>query len=131
MARILIVDDDEAIRTSLRKTLERAGHAVFGAMDGAAALRFLATNGVDVVITDLYMPDVDGIELIGRLRREGTVERIIAVTGGGQVAGQNLLTVAKVLGADVTLAKPFTREQLLEAVDQLMNKPSGPDPKGA
>lgn len=129
MARILIVDDDEAIRTSLRKTLERAGHAVFGAMDGAAALRFLAANSVDVVITDLYMPDVDGIELIGRLRREGTVGRIIAVTGGGQVAGQNLLNVAKVLGADITLAKPFTREQLLGAVGQVMNGPS--DPEGA
>src|SRR5690349_25016781 len=105
MPRILIIDDDAAVRTTVRHLLERAGYQIIEAGDGREGSRML--DGVDVVITDLLMPEVDGVDLLGMIRREGHTLPVIAMSGGGKVDSKSYLDVAKALGAFATIAKPF------------------------
>jgi len=114
MPRILIIDDDAAVRTTVRHLLERAGYQIIEAGDGREGSRML--DGVDVVITDLLMPEVDGVDLLGMIRREGHTLPVIAMSGGGKVDSKSYLDVAKALGAFATIAKPFELEHLLSTV---------------
>jgi DNA-binding NtrC family response regulator len=114
MPRILIVDDDTAVRTTVRHILERAGYDTVEAADGRAGSKLL--DGVDLVITDLLMPEVDGVDLLGAIRREGHTMPVIAMSGGGRVDSKSYLEVARALGAYATIAKPFDLEQLLATV---------------
>jgi DNA-binding response OmpR family regulator len=114
MPRILLVDDDTAVRTTVRVMLERSGYEIVEAGDGKAARRLL--DGVDLVITDVLMPDMDGVDFLGMVRREGHTVPVIAMSGGGRVDSKSYLEVARVLGAFATLAKPFELEQLLATV---------------
>jgi CheY-like chemotaxis protein len=110
---ILVTDDDAELRSFIRAALERAGHSVAEAADGRAALRHLDDNRVDVLITDMHMPDVDGLELSRSLRRVQDAPAIIGMSGN-DFAG--MLEMATLLGARATLSKPFSIGQLLEAV---------------
>ena len=112
MARILIVDDDESDRIVLSTILERAGHETFIAEDGEAALREYRGTGIEVVITDLQMPNVHGLELITLLRDFTPRPAIIAISG----TGSDQLDMAQVVGAEATLSKPVTPTELLNAV---------------
>ena len=123
MSRILVVDDDEALRRTLCQTLERADYDVVGAADGAAALKLYRQQPVDLVITDLIMPEREGIETILELRRLRPDLKIIAVSGGGLMAPAAYLAPARPLGAAMALAKPFTSEEILQAVASLLNQP--------
>jgi len=114
MPRILIIDDDVAVRTTVRHLLERAGYQIVEAGDGREGSRML--DGVDLVITDLLMPEVDGVDLLGMIRREGRTVPVIAMSGGGKVDSKSYLDVAKALGAFATIAKPFELEHLLSTV---------------
>ena len=114
MPRILIIDDDAAVRTTVRVLLERAGYEICEAGDGREGGRML--DGVDLVITDLLMPEVDGVDLLGMIRREGRSVPVIAMSGGGKVDSKSYLDVAKALGAFATIAKPFDLEHLLSTV---------------
>lgn len=114
MPRILLVDDDAAVRGTLRKFLENAGYETVEASDGGAGSRML--DGVDLVITDLLMPDVDGVDLLGMIRKQGRSIPVIAISGGGRVDPRSYLDVAKALGAYATLAKPFDFQQMLTTV---------------
>jgi DNA-binding response OmpR family regulator len=114
MPRILIIDDDTAVRTTVRLVLERAGYETVEAGDGREGIRKL--DGVDLVITDLLMPEVDGVDLIGQIRKEDRSLPIIAMSGGGKVDSRSYLEVAKALGAYATIAKPFDLEHLLATV---------------
>ena len=114
MPRILIIDDDAAVRTTVRVLLERAGYEIIEAGDGREGSRML--DGVDLVITDLLMPEVDGVDLLGMIRREGRSVPVIAMSGGGKVDSKSYLDVAKALGAFATIAKPFDLEHLLSTV---------------
>ena len=114
MPRILIIDDDAAVRTTVRHVLERAGYETVEAGDGRAGGKLL--DGVDLVITDLLMPEVDGVDLLGVIRREGHTMPVIAISGGGKVDSKSYLEVAKALGAYATIAKPFDLEHLLATV---------------
>ena len=120
MATILIIDDDDAIRATMRKILERAGHQVRDAGDGDRGLRIFRDHGADLVITDIIMPEKEGIETIQELREEDPEMPILAVSGGGRVDPTEPLTDARLLGADETLAKPFTVEELQETVERLL-----------
>jgi len=111
MNRVLIVDDDESSRFLLGQLLEDAGHAVAYAGDGAAALERLRRRDIDVVVTDLAMPGVNGLRLIRELTDGGGVP-VVAVSG--QNAEQLLL--AEDYGAKATLFKPIDREELLRAI---------------
>jgi DNA-binding NtrC family response regulator len=114
MPRILIIDDDVAVRTTVRHLLERAGYEILEAGDGRDGSRML--DGVDLVITDLLMPEVDGVDLLGMIRREGRTVPVIAMSGGGKVDSKSYLDVAKALGAFATIAKPFELDHLLATV---------------
>ena len=119
MSCILIVDDDVAMRRMLRANLEAAGHEVIEAANGRKAERELAQRTPDLLITDIIMPDKEGIELITSLRKARTF-KILAISGGSQTMKVDFLEVAKRLGADATMAKPFRREELLVVVRQLL-----------
>ena len=116
MAKILIVDDEPDILHLLTRILERFGHTVHQAPDGRTALRMYAGNPADVVITDILMPEMDGLEFLTRVREAFPEARIIALSGGGLIAKEEVLRDAVRLGAVGILKKPFTVEQCLEAV---------------
>jgi CheY-like chemotaxis protein len=115
MARLLVVDDDEADRIVLRTILERATHQVWVAQDGAEALSAFQGNRIEVVITDLQMSNVHGLELITILRELSPRPGIIAISG----TGESQLDMARLLGASHTLQKPVRPDLLLSAVADL------------
>jgi len=117
MPSILIIDDDASIRDSLRRTLHKEGYTILEASEGRGGLKQLEHSLADLILLDMFMPDKDGLETIGELRRTHPGIRIIAMSGGGFKGTVDVLHVATKLGARRTLAKPFTREQLLEAVE--------------
>lgn len=121
--RILVVDDEDQIRAMLRQVLERAGYAVIDAPNGRVALRLFREDPADLIITDLIMPEKEGIETIRELRKEFPEVKIIAISGGGQVSPEAYLDVAEGLGAHRTFAKPIAHQELLGAVAELVGKP--------
>jgi DNA-binding response OmpR family regulator len=121
VANILVIDDEAPMRRFVALALARQGHAVAEAADGAAALKILAERPTDLVITDLLMPETDGIETIMELRRLYPMTKIIAISGGGEYrSGADFLRAAESLGADLTLTKPFQFQALLPAVQALL-----------
>ena len=121
MANILVIDDEAPLRRFVTLALKKQGHSLSEAADGAEALRILAERPIDLVITDLMMPEIDGIETILELRRLYPATKIIAISGGGEFqSGADFLRAAESLGADRTLAKPFQFKQLLPAVQALL-----------
>ena len=116
MPSILIIDDDDSLRASLCRTLRKEGYTIFEASDGRQGMKQLEHSPVDVILLDMFMPDKDGLETIMELRRTHPGSRIIAMSGGGFKGKVDVLHVAKKLGVRRTLAKPFTREQLLDAL---------------
>lgn len=114
--RILVVDDDAGIRRALHILLSRAGYQVSQARDGVEALRLWRDTGGDLVITDLHMPEKDGIEMIIELLSHSPGIRIIAMSGGGQTKRLDLLGNATLLGAIHTIEKPFTLNEMMTTV---------------
>jgi len=112
MARILIVDDDELDRTLLAAMLSTEGHEVVQAVDGQEALTSYGGTPIDIVVTDLQMPNVHGLELISLLRGLSPRPAIVAVSG----TGETQLDMAEAVGADATLSKPLTHAALVEGV---------------
>jgi len=119
MASILLVDDDELFRGAVCRVLRAAHHAVEEAVDGAHALRIIKAETPEILITDIFMPNRDGIELIGAVRQAHPTVRIMAVSGRRHLGAVDLLELAARLGAHATLAKPFNTEQLLEKLVEL------------
>ena len=114
MATILIIDDEEPIRALLRTTLEAAGHKVVEAANGRIGLDLYRLRPTDLIITDILMPELNGLDLILALTRQFLNARVIAMSG---VEGEaHVLDVAKLLGARRTFHKPLSMPQLLEAV---------------
>ena len=117
MARILIIDDDEAVLSVLKDTLLREGYEITEASDGVEGLKLFLEEPADLVITDIYMPEKEGLELIQDIRAASSNVRIIAMSGGSPSApGFPTLTVADRLGADYTVEKPFTQREMLSVV---------------
>jgi len=117
VARILLVDDEEMDRTLGRTILEDAGHELFYAANGESALRTYRNLGIDLVVTDLAMPGLNGLRLIQELRESDGQALIIAVTG----VSPEHLERARSFGAAITLRKPYAPEILLDAVNQLLD----------
>ncbi len=123
MARVLIIDDDYQIRDFLRTSLEKLGHDVVELDDGEHASRIQIETPFDLVITDLFMPDHDGLQTIPELVQTNPELRIIAISGGGGRGlpnGGAMLKTAKLLGASATLEKPFGFKHLRETLDQVL-----------
>lgn len=120
MALILLVEDEEKIAATLRKALERCGHRVVCAGNGRAALEIRKTSDVDLVIADIVMPDIDGLELIKEIRRTDKTTKILAMSGqAGWIPG-GYLRAASAFGADHLLKKPFSTSVLINAVETLL-----------
>jgi CheY-like chemotaxis protein len=121
---ILVIDDEAAIRQLVRRILERAGHSVIEAPNGRKGISLLRERQVDLVITDILMPEVEGIETILEIRRQFPSTRILAISGGGSVKGTSIyLEAASKLGADAILPKPFRAYALRQLVDRLLARP--------
>ncbi len=116
MQRILIIDDDEQVRELLTEILEQAGYEVTQATNGDEGLKRYRAWPTDMVITDLIMPEKEGLETIIALKKEFPDVRIMVVSGGGRSPAVNYLPIAKSLGAKNALAKPFSRQDILIAV---------------
>lgn len=122
MSRILIIDDEQPVRSVFRRALERAGHEVSEAGDGQAGLKQIAQSSFDLVVTDIVMPEMEGVEFIFQVHREQPDLKVIAMSGGGRVAPKAYLDMARAAGAVSVLAKPFTIEALLAAVDAALKR---------
>jgi len=120
MAHILLIDDDPAILRVQEALLSREGHQVATAGNGKEALPHLRGTAFDLVITDLIMPEREGMETIQLLRREYPKTKIIASSGGGRADATDYLNMARLMGANAILPKPFTREELLAAIAQAL-----------
>lgn len=120
MPNIVLVDDDEAVRVIVRMALERMGYEVREASNGREAMRLLAEKTPDLVLTDIIMPEQEGIETIGAVRRKYPAVRVIAMSGGGRISATDYLQTAISMGADAVLAKPFANEELEELVAKVL-----------
>jgi CheY-like chemotaxis protein len=120
VARILVIDDERALREGVAAYLRRVGHFVVEAEDGRRGFDALQVDSFDLVITDINMPDMDGIEVIDKLREVTGGCPVIAMSGGGLFAKELLLANAAMLGAVSTLAKPFELDDLARAVREAL-----------
>lgn len=114
MRLILVVDDEEAIRISLSLLLTVKGYTVATASDTGTAVEIIQASRPYVVITDMIMPGRHGLDAIQAIRNVDPEVKIIAMSGGGRMAGQDMLALASEIGADACLEKPFVTEDLLE-----------------
>src|SRR5207244_2307507 len=121
-AKVLIVDDNQDILASMKILLEQEGYDVRTADDGQGAFERQERDPAQVLVTDLFMPGKEGIETIAEFRRKWPATKIIAMSGGGQVATRDYLTVAAGIGADATLRKPFDPEELFKTLRGLLGR---------
>lgn len=119
--KILVVDDDATVCDLLRVVLEREGYDVTAAADGKEAIRLFRQKPVDLIITDIIMPEQEGLKTISDIRRDYPNVRVIAISGGVQYGLGDYLEAATALGADRTFSKPFDRRELLSAVRELLS----------
>ncbi len=120
MAKILIIEDDTEVRVLIQRLLEREGFDVLIAEDGVTGMEVYVADSPDLVITDLYMPRMKGIEAIKKIRKLNVDSKIIAISGGGQYSPETYLKRARGVGASETIAKPFEPSELLDAVNRLV-----------
>jgi YesN/AraC family two-component response regulator len=120
MARILIIDDEPQLLNMLGQTLEREGYGIVKASNGKEGIKLYRENPIDLIVTDIIMPEKEGIETIFELKKDFPDIKIIAISGGGRIEPEEYLDIAKKMGAQRTLAKPVTREDLLNAVRELL-----------
>jgi DNA-binding response OmpR family regulator len=114
MARILLIDDDDSVRTMLSLTLAHFGHTVIEACNGKEGLELFQHADADLLITDIVMPEKEGLEVLMELRKKRPPVKIIAISGG------DYLHMAKLMGAAKVLAKPFSSDVLIAAIDELL-----------
>jgi CheY-like chemotaxis protein len=123
MPTLLIIEDDHHILLMIKKMLEPLGYEIKLASDGNEGLEMFHKFEVDLVITDIIMPEKEGLEIIREMRRERPNLQIIAMSGGGKISADNYLETAKIFGAAKILEKPFTRKQMVSAVQDLLGDP--------
>ncbi len=120
MARILVIDDDDSVRRMVCTMLAREGHEVHGAADGEIGAQMFQESRPDLVITDIIMPEKEGLETIRELHEVASEIPIIAISGGGQIDAASYLELAQQFGASRTFAKPIENTELLCAVEELL-----------
>ncbi|MCK5100468.1 MAG: response regulator [Desulfobacteraceae bacterium] len=119
MAHILIIDDDEQILTMLKQAIERKGYKVTTAINGKEGIKLYKETLADVVITDIVMPEMEGLEAIRKLTKEYKDIKIIALSGGGFVSPDEYLKLAKQFGAKYAFAKPVNLKELINSIKEL------------
>jgi len=122
MAKILIIDDEAAIAVMLRRMVEKAGHEARTATNGAEGLELFKTFCPDLLITDIVMPEKEGLELIIELRRNNPKLKIIAISGGGRFNYEGYLNSAKYLGANKIYQKPLDLKEMMNGISELLEE---------
>ncbi|HER62686.1 MAG TPA: response regulator [Desulfobacteraceae bacterium] len=122
--RVLIIDDDEQIRVLLQQMMQWAGFDVLVAENGKIAMQMQSEQPADLVITDLIMPEQEGLETISKLKKEYAGIKIIAISGGGRIGPEAYLPAALELGADKVFSKPFDVQEVVAAVKELLGSAS-------
>ncbi|MEJ2055785.1 MAG: response regulator [Calditrichaceae bacterium] len=118
---VLIIDDDSEVRRMIGRMLDSEGYDVIEAADGKEGLEVIKTiNNIDLLITDLIMPEKEGIEVIREVKKICPEIKILAISGGGRGDAKNYLTIAKAMGAHQTLKKPFIKKELIEKVTEMV-----------
>ncbi len=120
MARIIVIDDQEPIRRIVRRALENDGHQVFEASDGELGMALLEREPVDVVITDIFMPGMDGIQTLREIRKRFPAIKVIAMSGGDSTGMMDLRRDAELLGAVKSLLKPFNARDIVDIVQTVL-----------
>ena len=120
MERILVIDDDVQVLNVLHLALVHEGYDVLKASNGKEGIKLHREDPVDLIITDLIMPEKEGIETIRELTAEFPKVKIIAISGGGRISSEDYLPMAKMFGAKRTLAKPIERNDLIRAVKEVL-----------
>ena len=128
MERILVIDDEPHILLMVKKMLERAGYDVDLASNGSEGLRLFNKLRPVLVITDIIMPEKEGLETIREMKRINSDLVIIAMSGGGKISADNYLETAKIFGASRLIEKPFSQKQLLSYVEELVGPGKGNSP---
>ena len=121
MAKILVIDDDVIVREAIAQILEERGHQVLSAEDGKRGVAAFRTGRPDLVITDIIMPEQEGIQTITQIRGLAPDAKIIAISGGGRIGNTDFLKIARHLGANDVIAKPFDPDDLVSRVDRCLN----------
>jgi CheY-like chemotaxis protein len=119
MLRILVVDDEPAVRDAVSMALRRAGHDPVAVRNGQDGLEALRDGGFDAVVTDMFMPQRDGVELIRALRSAERPVPVLAMSGGSAYGADSVLPMARMVGAQATLRKPFLPSELVAAVEAI------------
>lgn len=119
-ATILLVEDDGAVRAMLAEVLRLEGYRIVEADTGASALHLAETTVPDLIVTDILMDDIDGVELIGRIRQHLPAVPIISMSGGGRIGAAYYLDISEQLGANAAFQKPFDNDALLAAIARLL-----------
>ena len=120
MPKILVIEDDVAYRAMLTEALHEAGYAVLAAENGDEGIKLCRQHHCPLVVTDIFMPEKEGLETIRELKQDFPTLKIIAISGGGRKGILGFLDFAHRLGADMTLSKPFSPPQMLSMVKELM-----------
>jgi YesN/AraC family two-component response regulator len=120
MARILLIDDDDSVRNVLRLILNQFGHLVIEARNGREGMELFMDANADLVITDIVMPEKEGLEVLMEMRKMSPAMKIIAISGGGRVNPTDYLRMAGFLGAAKVLAKPISSEALIGAINEVL-----------
>lgn len=123
MAHILVIDDDPVLRRVITLALEAAGHTVLRCENGKKAIDFLVHDRADLLITDIIMPEMDGVETLRAARRLQPQLPILAISGGGSFIPDDYLGIARALGATDVLPKPFHPPDLVERVAKMLAAP--------
>jgi CheY-like chemotaxis protein len=121
MAKILVIDDEPSILLMIKKMLEKAGHVVDMALNGKEGMQIFENNKADLLITDIIMPEKEGLETIVEMKKKYPDLKIIAISGGGRISADGYLPGAKLLGANMVFQKPLVQKEFLEAVASLLD----------
>jgi CheY-like chemotaxis protein len=122
MATIYVLDDEPSILLMIKKMLEKAGYDVSTALNGREGMELFNNKMPDLLITDILMPEKEGLETIMELRKKCPDLKIIAISGGGRFGPEGYLPGAKLLGADLVFQKPLVQKEFLQAVSSLLNE---------
>ena len=125
MAKILVFDDEPSILLMIKKMLERAGYEVEIALNGREGMELFEKGKPDLIVTDIIMPEKEGLETIIEIRKKHPDMKIIAISGGGRIGPDGYLPGAKLLGANMVFQKPLDQKEFIEAVAKLLNDKKG------
>jgi YesN/AraC family two-component response regulator len=121
MARILVVEDEELMRDMLAELFKDQGHNTATASNGIEALKAIEEDNFDLIVTDIVMPEKDGLSVILQTKRDNKNIKVIAISGGDKTfSGKSYLKIARNIGVERTIDKPFKREKVLQAVEEVL-----------